>query len=79
MKERKDQDQVQAPLYLEADPDEVPEHSRDHADHISTLYAIDEDELGVEGEEYEYTETYAIYDENEIDEYWKQFSDFMQA
>jgi len=76
-KERKDQDQVQAPLYLEVDPDEVPKHSKDHDDYISTLYAGDEDELGVEGEEY--TEIDAIYDENEIDEYWKQFTDFMQA
>lgn len=67
-KERKDQDQIQAPLYIEADPDEVPEHSKDHDDHISTLYAVDEDELGVKGEEYEYAETYVIYDENEIDE-----------
>ena len=41
-KERKDQDQVQAPLYLEANPDEVPKHSRDRDDHISTLYAVDE-------------------------------------
>jgi len=48
---------------------------RDHDDHISTLYAVDEDELGFEGEEY--AETYAIYDENEIDEYWKQFNHFM--
>ena len=55
--------------HLEADPDEVPEHSKDHDDHIFTLYAGDEDELRVEGQEY--TETYAIYDENEIDEYWK--------
>jgi hypothetical protein len=39
------------------------------------VYAVDEDELGVEGEEY--TETGAIYDDNEIDEYCKQFSDFM--
>ena len=52
-KERKDQDQVEAPPYLEADPDEVPEeHSKDHDDHISTLYIGYEDELGVEGEEY---------------------------
>lgn len=78
-KERNDQDHIQAPLYIEANPDEIPEHSRDHDDQISTLYAIDEYELGVEGEEYEYAKTDAIYDENEIDEYWKQFSDFMQA
>jgi len=41
------------------------------------LYAIDEDELGVEGEEYLYDEIDSIYHENEIDEYWKQFFDFM--
>lgn len=73
----KDQDQVQAPLFLEVNPNEVPEHSRDHDDHISTLHAVDEDELGVEGEEY--TKRDVIYDENEIDEYWKQFIDFMHA
>jgi len=32
------------------DPNEVAEHSRDHDDHISTLYVVDEDEIGVEGE-----------------------------
>ena len=41
------------------------------------LYAVDEDELGVEGEEYEYAKIDAIYDENKIDEYWKKFYDFM--
>ena len=56
-RERKDQDQIQASLYIEADPGEVLEHPRDHEDQISTLYAIDEDGLGVEGEEYEYAET----------------------
>ena len=40
-----------------------------------TLYAVDEDELGIEGEEYEYDETYAIHEEIKIDEYCKQFSD----
>lgn len=73
---RKDQDQIQAPLYIEADPVEKQEHPKDQ---ISTLYAIDEDELVFEGEEYEYDETHAIHDENKIDEYWKQFSDFMQV
>lgn len=43
-----------------------------------TLYAVDEDELGIEGEEYEYDEIDAIHDENKIDEYWEQFFDFMQ-
>ena len=42
------------------------------------LYIVYEDELGIEGEEYEYDETDAIHDENNIVEYWKQFSDFMQ-
>ena len=78
-KERKYQDHIQAPLYIQADPGEVLEHPRDHGDQISTLYEVDEDELGVEGEEYEYVETDAIYDENKIDEYWKQFYNFMQA
>lgn len=68
-KERKDQDQIQEPLYIEEDPDEIPNNSMDHDDKISTWYAVDEDELGDEGEKYEYVETYAIYDENEIDEY----------
>ena len=76
-KERKDQDQIQAPLYIKVDPGEELEHPRDHEDQISTLYVVDEDELGVEGEEYEYAETDIIYDENKIDEYWKQFSDFI--
>lgn len=75
--EREDQDQIQPPLYIEADSDEIPKHSTDHDDQIFTLYAVDEDELGIEGEEYEYAETNAIYDENEVDEYWKKFSDFM--
>ena len=48
-KERKDQDQIQAPLYIEAYPGEVLEHPRYHEDQISTLYAVDEDELSVEG------------------------------
>lgn len=64
-------------MYIEADPDGVLEHSKDHDDHIFTLYAVDEDELGVEGGEY--SETDVIYDHNEIDECWKQFSDFMHA
>jgi len=64
-KERKDQNQIQAPLYIEADlGGEQPEHQ------ISTLYAVDEDELDIEGEEYMYDEADAIHDENEIDEYW---------
>lgn len=62
-REKKDQDQIQAPLYIEADPDGVPEHSKDHDDHIFTLY---EDEIGVEGGEY--SEIDVIYDDNEIDE-----------
>jgi len=41
------------------------------------LYAVDEDEIGVDGGEY--SETNVIYDDNEIDECWKRFSDFMQA
>jgi len=41
------------------------------------LYAVDEDEIGVEGGEY--SEIDVIYDDNEIDECWKRFSDFMQA
>ena len=73
-KERKDQNQIQAPLYIEVDHGE--EQSEDK---ISTLYAVDEDELDIVGEEYVYDEADAIHDENEIDEYWKQFSDFMQA
>lgn len=73
---RKDQYHIQAPLYIEADRVEKQEHPEDQ---ISTLYAIDEDELGIEGEEYEYDETYSIHDENKIDEYWKHFSNFMQA
>ena len=48
-KERKEQDQIQAPFYIETDPGEVPEHPS-HEDQISTLYAVNEDELGVEGE-----------------------------
>ena len=60
-KERKDQNQIQAPLYIEADPgEEQPE------DHISTLSAVDEDEIGIEGEEYVYDEADDIHDGNEI-------------
>jgi len=73
-KERKDQNQIQARLYIEADPGE-----QQSEDQISTLYAVDEDELGIEGEEYVYDEADVIHDGNEIDEYWKQFSNFMQA
>ena len=69
-KERKEQDQIQEPLYIKVDPSEILEHPRDHEDQIYMLYAVDEDELGVEGEEYEYAEIDAIYDENKIDEYW---------
>jgi len=64
-------------LYIEANPDGVPGHPKDHDDHIFTLYAVDEDEIGVEVGEYR--ETDVIYDDNEIDECWKRFSDFMQA
>ena len=61
-------------MYIEEDRgEEQPE------DQISTLYVVDEDELGIEGEEYVYDEADSIHDENEIDEYWKQFSAFMQA
>lgn len=78
-KERKDQDQVQAPLYLEVDLGEASEeYSKYHDDHISTMYAGDEDELGIEEEE-EYAETDVTFDGNEIDEYWKQFTNFMQV
>ena len=69
-KERKDQNQIQAPLYIEADLGE-----KQFEDQISTLYAVDEDELGIEGEEYVYDEEDAIHDGNEIDEYWKQFAE----
>ena len=71
-KERKYQNQIQAPLYIEEGlGEEQPENQ------ISTLYAVDEDELGIEGEEYVYDEADAIHNENEIDEYWKHFYDFM--
>ena len=73
-RERKDQDQIQAPLYIEAGPVEKQEHPEDQT---FTLYAVDEDELGIEEEEYEYDETYAIHDK--IDEYWKKFSNFIQV
>jgi len=39
------------------------------------LYALQEDELDVEGGEY--SEIDVIYDDNEIDECWKQFYDFV--
>jgi len=43
---------MQAPLYLEANTSEASEeYSKDHDDHISTMYAWDEDELGNEEEE----------------------------
>ena len=76
-RERKYQDRIQAPPYIEADLDGIPGHPKDHDDHIFTLCAVDEDELGVEGEEY--SEIDVIYDDNEIDECWKRFSDSMQA
>ena len=76
-RERKDQDRIQAPLYIEEYPNGVLEHSGDHEDHIFTLYVVDDNELGVEGGEY--SETDVIYDDIEIDECWKQFSDFMQV
>lgn len=59
---------------MEVDPGEASEeHSKDHDDHISTLYAGGEDEIGVEEE---YSEIDATFDENEIDEYWKHFINF---
>ena len=41
------------------------------------MYAVDEDELGVEGGEY--SETGVIYDDNEIYECRRWFFDFMNA
>ena len=44
-RERRDQDQVQAPLYIEATLGEPAEDDqREAEDQVSTMYAIEEDE-----------------------------------
>ena len=44
-RERRDQDQIQAPLYIEAAPGEPTEDDqREAKDQVSSMYAIEEDE-----------------------------------
>ena len=77
-RERKDQDQVQAPLYIEATPSQSTEDDqREVEDQISTMYMKEDDEE--EECEEEYTEGEVSFDQEEMDDYCRQFIDFMQV
>lgn len=77
-RERRDEDQVQAPLYIEATPSQSAEDDqKDIEDQISTFYMEDdEEEEKCEGE---YTKLDVSFDQEEMDDYCKKFTDFMQA
>ena len=77
-RERKDQDQVQAPLHIEATPSQSTEDDqREVKDQIYAIY-MKEDEEEEESEE-EYTKVEVSFDQEEMDDYCRQFTNFMQA
>ena len=77
-RERKYQDQVQAPLYIEATPREsVEDDQREDKDQVSAMHTIEEDEE--EDYEGEYVEAEVSFDQDEMDEYCMKFTYFMQA
>lgn len=81
-RERKDQDQVQAPLYIEAAPSRsVDDNEKEDEDQISAVYMEDgesEEEIEKEYEE-ESKETDISFVQEEMDDYCKQFTNFMQS
>ena len=65
-------------MYIEESPREPAKYDqREVEDRVSAMYAIEED-----GEEYcevEYAEAEVSFDQDEMDEYCRKFTDFMQA
>ena len=77
-RERKYQHQVQAPFYIEETPSQSAEDDqREVEDQISAMY-IKEYEEEEECEE-EYIKAEVSFDQEEMDDYCRQFTDFMQA
>lgn len=76
-RERKDkQDHIQPPLYLEYDPEEHAKETMEfYENHFSSLF---EEEYEVEAHEEEGDDLNAPLDDGDIDNYCRQFIDFMQ-
>ena len=75
-RERKDQDKIQPPPYIKDGPKEVVEESlKEHENKISTLY---DEERGVIREDSNLDFQVSLDDE-EIEEYYKKFTYFMQV
>jgi len=74
---KKNQGQIQPPLYIKGEPEEVVEETlKEWEDHNSTFY--DEEGEGVIREESNLGHQVSL-DDGEIEEYYKKFTNFMQA
>ena len=80
-RERRDQDQVQAPLYIEETPSQsADDDQKEDEEKISAIYMEGDAKEEFEREcEVECKEANISFDQEEMDDYCKQFTDFMQA
>ena len=75
-REIRDQDQVQAPLYIEATPSQpADDDQKEDEEQISAIYMEDGAEEKCEEER---KEADISFDQEEMDDYCKQFTNFMQ-